>query len=255
MNNKYLFIIIFLLILFPPNINNIRLNVKIIIALIGIIIICNVNEGFGNIDAEALQNMASLYNSSTGVLKVNNLEASGNITAKGNIKSDKISTITADGYISTNLVKPTVKTEHLNILGPNDQTISFTKGQYKYIDLINTDVHIAGNRKPVIAGQEPDKYKLYVSIPSEFRKEIGNITTNDITANGNITTEGDVTANRFIANQPCYHYKSDVRIGRANDAPFVTKSSSCNYLKENNKFTEDNVVIGGYSQVLAKSSG
>ena len=94
-----------------------------------------------------------------------------------------------------------------------------------------------------------------MSIPSEFRKEIGNITTNDITANGNITTEGDVTANRFIANQPCYHYKSDVRIGRANDAPFVTKSSSCNYLKENNKFTEDNVVIGGYSQVLAKSSG
>ena len=41
------------------------------------------SEGFGNIDAEALQNMASLYNSSTGVLKVNNIEASGNITAAG----------------------------------------------------------------------------------------------------------------------------------------------------------------------------
>ena len=194
MNNKYLFIIIFLLILFPPNINNIRLNIKIIIALIGIIIICNVNEGFGNIDAEALQNMASLYNSSTGVLKVNNLEASGNVKvtgdieasgnvkatgdieasgnvkATGNIKSDKISTITAGGYISTNLVKPTVKTEHLNILGPNDQKIILTNGQY--IDLINTNVHIDGNRKPGNAGQGPDNYKLYVSMPSEFRKEI-----------------------------------------------------------------------------------
>ena len=48
------------------------------------------SEGFGNIDAEALQNMASLYNSSTGVLKVNNLEASGNITTSGNV--------TATGY-------------------------------------------------------------------------------------------------------------------------------------------------------------
>jgi len=157
MNNKYLFIIIFLLIIFPPNLNNIRLNVKIIIALIGIIIICRVNEGFSNIDAEALQNMASLYNSSTGVLKVNNLEASG--------------------YISTNLVKPTDKTKGLNILGPNDQSLYFTEGQWKYIDLINTNVHIAGNRKPIIDGQEPERYSFITSVPTEFKETI---TANDI---------------------------------------------------------------------------
>ena len=80
---KLLLIVLIIVILFPPPIEKIRTNIRIIIGLTLIICILQKNEGFGNIDAEALQNMASLYNSSTGVLKVNNLEASGNITAKG----------------------------------------------------------------------------------------------------------------------------------------------------------------------------
>ena len=75
--NRLILIILLTAILFPPPIEKMRNNIKIILYLIGLICILQKNEGFGNIDAEALQNMASLYNSSTGVLKVNNIEASG----------------------------------------------------------------------------------------------------------------------------------------------------------------------------------
>jgi hypothetical protein len=169
--NRLVLIFFLGIIIFHPC-YNIKKNIKIILFLLGLIYILQKSEGFGNIDAEALQNMASLYNSSTGILKVNNIEASG--------------------YISTNQIKPTDKTKGLNILGPNDQSLYFTEGQAKYIDLINTNIHIAGNRKPVIAGQEPDKYNLFVSMPSEFRE--------NIVAKKNITETGNITANRIDTN-------------------------------------------------------
>ena len=79
--NFNIFVILGILIFVP--IHKLNINKKIIIYLLLLILFLKNNEGFGNIDAEALQNMASLYNSSTGILKVNNIEASGNITATG----------------------------------------------------------------------------------------------------------------------------------------------------------------------------
>ena len=201
--NKLILIILLTAILFPPPIEKMRNNIKIILYLIGLICILQKSEGFGNIDAEALQNMASLYNSSTGVLKVNNLEASGyikatgDVTTTGNIKSDKISTITADGYISTNLVKPTVTNKNLNIKGPSDQTLTLNGNNSKWIDLINTNVHIRGDITPVIPGKEPDKYSFLTSVPTEFRK--------------NITTKG------FIQNEPLTEYIAGLK-GEINTA-------------------------------------
>jgi len=79
--NLNIFVILGILIFVP--IHQLNIKKKIIIYLLLLILFLKNNEGFGNIDAEALQNMASLYNSSTGILKVNNIEASGNITAAG----------------------------------------------------------------------------------------------------------------------------------------------------------------------------
>ena len=110
--NRLVLIFFLGIIIFHPC-YNIKRNIKIILFLIGLICILQKSEGFGNIDVEALQNMASLYNSSTGVLKVNNIEASGkitatsfgdittgNVTATGNVTTTGNVTVTGDGINS-----------------------------------------------------------------------------------------------------------------------------------------------------------
>ena len=103
--SKIILIIFIIITFFPPPIEKIRYNIRIILSLCVIIFILQNIEGFGTgIDGEALRNIASLYNSADGTLKVKNLEASGNIettggkiTETGDIKSTD-GNVTATGY-------------------------------------------------------------------------------------------------------------------------------------------------------------
>ena len=95
---KLVIIIFTLLTLFPPPIEKIRFNIRVIIGLCIIIFVLQNIEGFGTgIDGEALRNIASLYNSSNGTLKVKNLEATGKIEATGDITTSG-GNVTATGY-------------------------------------------------------------------------------------------------------------------------------------------------------------
>ena len=170
---KILLIVLIILTLFPPPIEKIRPNIRIIIGLTLIICILQKNEGFGNIDAEALQNMASLYNSSTGVLKVNNIEASGNITAAGYGEF-------GNAHIGT--LKQA--TDWATVCHKNN------KDKINHFSLIqNSAGHTVLNGA---AGQA-----IEVKINDDINKGFMLDKDGNITANGNVAATGNVTATGY----------------------------------------------------------
>ena len=81
-------IIIITILVFVP-IQQLPIRRKLLIYLVLVLLALQNIEGFGTgIDGEALRNIASLYNSADGTLKVKNIHASGDIKVDGKIESD-----------------------------------------------------------------------------------------------------------------------------------------------------------------------
>ena len=113
--------------------------------------------------------MASLYNSSTGVLKVNNLEASGNITAKGYGQF---------GHA------------HIGTWGNDYAMFSHNKfksegSSYSMLQGSNGDTFINSKDTVYLRKNNNDA--------DDVRIKNGNITaTGNVTAEGNVTSKGDI---------------------------------------------------------------
>jgi len=141
--NRLVLIFFLGIIIFHPC-YNIKKNIKIILFLIGLICILQKSEGFGNIDAEALQNMASLYNSSTGVLKVNNLEASGYIKAGdygefGNAYIGPYKKTTGSNWIAVQHKDLPQDGNNYALSQKNDGTLNLNAKKDKYVNILTND--------------------------------------------------------------------------------------------------------------------
>ena len=98
--SKIILIIFIIITFFPPPIEKIRYNIRIILSLCAIIFVLQNIEGFGTgIDGEALRNIASLYNNADGTLIVKNLTATGNITLDGALNTNEINILRTNGRI------------------------------------------------------------------------------------------------------------------------------------------------------------
>ena len=220
---KFVLTILVILILFPPPIEKIRYNIRIIIGLSIIIFIFNNIEGFGTgIDGEALRNIASLYNNADGTLNVRNLKATGNITADGNI--------TTDGALNTNeinILRTNGRIQGPTKVGGLDNAKTFTIFGDGYITtknnmVINGDITTSGTMKtntirPAVTTEDLnifgprenhrlqftnnyDGITLYVP---EFNVSGGSIYATDITATGAVKTNNIKPG---VANRPLIIY-------------------------------------------------
>ena len=128
---KIILIIFIIITLFPPPIEKIRYNIRVIIGLCAIIYVLQNIEGFGTgIDGEALRNIASLYNSADGTLKVKNLEASGTIEATGAITGKKTIIANAD-IIANATINATKDLKVKNLMIGNPGTTNLTTKMFK----------------------------------------------------------------------------------------------------------------------------
>jgi hypothetical protein len=130
-----------------------------------------------DIDIEALQNLSSMYNTSTDTVTVTNLQATGDVTVTGNAK--------VSGILAVNEIDPA---SDLNVGGNLNVTGTGT---------ITGDLNVSGTTKTT--GPTYSKYYVINSRDSNTSdlKEIYNLVTpsNTVNGTGNRTAAGVIYAN------------------------------------------------------------